>query len=1073
MKFLTQLVAVFCISCLLSACGPEIPDEVALAEKSLPDKIDFNLHVKPILSDRCFACHGPDKNNQKAGLRLDLEEQAKDILPENPGHYAIVEGSTGKSQLVNRILNTDPEIAMPPPESNLVLTPYEKAVLIKWIEEGAEYKPHWSFISPKKNDLPKVKNKDWGNNPIDQFILAKLDQQGFEPSGESDKETLLRRVTFDLTGLPPTLKEMEDFLNDDSPKAYEKVVDRLLASPRYGERMAVDWLDVARFADTHGYTVDRYRDMSPWRDWVIKSFNENQPFDEFIQWQMAGDMMPNPSREQILATGFNRNHQQNMEGGIVDEEFRVEYVADRTNTLGAAFLGLTIECARCHDHKYDPISQKEYFQLYSFFNNVNEAGQISYDDSPAVPTLLLTDEESQKAIDFLNEQMTSKEKTIEKIEQEALKGFEDWLENERPKLSVHEKIVKGAVAHFDLNKRPIVNKLRPSQRGTMKQMHFQKAFDPVFTEGKMGKGLMMDGDAWLDLGEVGVFDRSMPFSVGIWVNLPDQLKNGVIFHKGEGAALYNFRGYHLALKDNRLEVLLAHTTPNNAIIEYADSIPRNEWIHLTMTYDGTSKASGLKIYLNGKELETEIAVDNLYKGILFPNRKTQPGLQIGARWRGAGIRKTKVDEIKVWNRTLTPPEIAKVYEPKAFVLLTVVPTSKLSHKEKEGWKSFYLDRFASQRKPLEAELRTLRKQQYERIDTIREVMVMEEMKTPRQAFILERGQYDSYGEAVFPETPESVLPMPKDLPKNRLGLAKWLTSAENPLTARVTVNRFWQSLFGRGLVKTAEDFGSQGDLPSHPELLDWLAVEFQESEWDVKALMKQMVLSATYRQSSITSEELRTTDPENVWLARGPAVRLSAEMMRDNALAASDLLVGKIGGKSVKPYQPEGLWRMNSGNYDQSEGDGLYRRSLYTFWKRSVPHPTQSTFDAPTRSNCTVRRQKTSTPLQALVLMNDPAYVEAARVIGEQITEAPNPEEGITQAFRKLTGRKPAAKEVAFLMELRDLELKSFRTEPERMKGWMETGVSRPAESLDLATVAANSVVASTLINTDATLMKR
>ena len=1072
---------------LLVSCQPELPDEVEAAMADLPQTIDYNIHVKPILSDRCFACHGPDKNSIKGDLQLHEAKLAYAASNVSSGQFPIAPKKLAKSEVFHRIVSHDSEYMMPPPESNLQLTDREKAVLIKWIQQGAEYKPHWSFIPLEKVAPPQVNQKEWVKNEIDQFVLAQLETKGWSPKAEADKAMLLRRVSFDLTGLPPTLEEMDNFLNDNNPDAYERVVNRLLTSPHYGERMAADWMDVARFADTHGYTVDRYRDMSPWRDWVIQSFNENMSFDKFTIWQMAGDLLPEPDdpkqkKEQILATGFNRNHQQNMEGGIVDEEFRVEYVADRTNTLGAAFLGLTLECARCHDHKYDPISQKEYYQLYSFFNNVKEAGQISFDNAMPVPTMLLTDEAMDETIAFINHELEEQEQAIEKIKASAKSQFESWAKTDRLKINPDQTLLKSKVAHFDFNNNSFTNRLQPNQKGEMKQQH-ASSVEANLVDGQNGNALLLDGDAWFDLNGIGAFDRTMPFSVGLWVWLPRELKNGVIFHKGEGAALYNFRGFHMALKDNQLELLMAHTTPYNAIIEYGDNLPREQWIHLMMTHDGSGKAAGLKAYLNGEEYFTKVDQDNLYKGIML-NRAKEPGLQVGARWRGIGIKGAMVDDIEVYNNMLTGLEVRKAYEltnpesdSKLFAnQLFRKDFTSLSANEKALLTEWYLKNQIEKETAILENINQLRTQKKATLDTLPEIMVMEEMPTPRQSYILERGQYNVYGEEVYPATPEAVLQMPETFEKNRLGLAKWIVHEGNPLTARVIVNRFWQQCFGTGLVKTTEDFGNQGDLPSHPELLDWLAVEFIQSGWDVKALLKKIVMSATYRQSSIANESDLENDVENIWLSRGPSARLNAEMIRDNALAASGLLVYKIGGKSVKPYQPDGLWRVNGTKYTADKGEGLYRRSLYTFWKRTIPNPTQATFDAPTRSGCTVKRQETSTPLQALVLLNDPTFTEAAKLLGVEITAGADLKQSTGNAFRKLTGRKASPKELDLLLSLQQSELEKFQKNPEKIKGWLGSGesiINFKELNLDEKEIAANTVIATTIINSDAAIVKR
>lgn len=1061
-----SLIVFILLTIVLSACGPTLPEGVEVAMQQLPDQLDFNTHVKPVLSDRCFACHGPDQANREAGLRLDVAEGAMAELPESPGQFAIKAGNISDSQLAHRILSDDPDQVMPPSQSELHLTDREKAILLQWIDQGAEYKPHWAFIPPQ---MPKVASS---GNLIDPFIQQSITEKGWKAAPQADKETLLRRVSFDLTGLPPTIEELDAFLANTNDDAYEQAVDRLLASLHFGERMAADWMDVSRFADTHGYTVDRYRDMSPWRDWVIEAFNDNMPYDQFIHWQMAGDLIPQSAKSQVLATGFNRNHQQNMEGGIVPEEFRIEYVADRTNTLGTAFLGLTMECARCHDHKFDPISQKNYYELFSFFNQVNDAGQISWDDAMPVPTMLLTDDEVDKTIHFFEQNISKVQEEIDNMDHEAEQAFQQWLVQEDGRATSIRQEAAGRIGYYPFHQSSLNNSLVPYQQGQMKQSGVQSKISPVFAEGKTGKGLKLDGDAWLDAGGIGAFDRSDPFSVGMWVNVPAELKKGVLFHKGDGALLYNFRGFHLAIDNNRLELLMARTTPHNAIIEYAQDLPRNQWVHVMMTYDGSSTAAGLKAYLNGKELETEVENDHLSKSILF-GRDKEPGIQIGARWRGSGIKGSTVDDISIYDRELSALEVLQLAAPGAFEQLMRKSSEQLSGQEQLDLKRYFLATQQQARQQKLKDLQALRSEYGQTVDTIQEVMVVRDRDHPRQSFILERGQYNVPGEEVFPNTPESLLPYAKQYPRNRWGLALWLTDPEHPLTTRVAVNRIWQQFFGQGLVRTTEDFGNQGELPSHPELLDALAVSFIDSGWDLKQLIKQIVMSEAYRRSSVVDPFLLEEDPQNIYLARGPSSRLTAEMLRDNALAASGLLHTQIGGPSVKPYQPAGLWKINGGTYTADTGDKLYRRSLYTFWRRTIPNPTQATFDAPTRANCSVRRQKTSTPLQALVLLNDPVYVEAARVMGENISLASTIESGIQNAFRLLTGRKPQAEELQLLQELQANEYKKFLSQPDRQTGWLGTGEYQASNKLDQAILAANTVVASTILNADATIMKR
>ncbi len=1064
----------------MGSCGsPSLPDTVAVAYERLPETVDFNQDIKPILSDKCYLCHGPDKGKIEAGLQLHLPELAYAELSESPGKYAITPGNLRKSETFHRILSEDPNVVMPEPSSHLSLTDKEKALLIKWIEDGAEYEDHWAFIPPQEPKVPEQVQEDLVINEIDAFVLARLQEENLKPNARADKETLLRRVSFDLTGLPPSLEDIENFVNDTSPNAYEKQVDRLLASPHYGEQMALDWMDLSRYADTHGYTVDRYRDVSAWRDWVIASFNKNRPYSEFIEWQLAGDMMPNASKEQILATTFNRLHPQNLEGGIVDEEFRSEYVADRTNVMGEGLLGLTVACAKCHDHKYDPISQKNYYELYSFFNNINESGQIPWDFSMPVPNMQLPTKEQESFLAYVDELISQKQAKVMTTEKTERSMAENWIASAQYQKERSLKYPEKLVVNINFDNQ-LKNQLNPQSKGKMRTQ-FTANEKAVFAKGFSGNGLQFDGDIWMDTEKEGIFSRYEPFSIGIKIYVPKDLEEGVIFHKMLGTRLHSYRGYHLNIKENKLELLMAHVWPDNTIVEETlEEIPKEKWVQLTMTYDGSSKASGLKIFMDGRELKTKTVIDNLYKDIIFNNYEDviyagpqEPGLQVGGRWRGKGIAGAIVDDLLVFEKELAPLEVLQLAKPEFFKTLLKKPSTDLSETEKTALSDYYLNTKSKTYKASLADLEAQRKIQVDSAETVQEIMVMKEMDTPRETFVLERGQYDVYGEQVFPNSPEAIFAYPDSLPKNRWGLAQWVTHKNNPLTARVAVNRYWKNMFGTGLVKTVEDFGNQGELPSHPKLLDWLAVAFVKSGWDVKALHKLMVMSATYRQSSKASQELIELDVENRLLARGPSRRLSGEMLRNNALAASGLLNKKIGGESVRPYQPEGLWKINNTNYTADTGDKLYRKSMYTIWKRSVPHPTIATFDAPDRSICTVRRQKTNTPLQALVLLNDPTYIEAARLLGKAMVDYGDIPSGISATFKKLTGRSIQPKELELLTDLQHSEYENFNANPSKTEGWLNTGEFQLEGSYNKSLVAANAVVASTIMNLDATITKR
>lgn len=739
----------------------------------IPDKIDFTFHVKPILSDRCFKCHGPDKNAIEGGLSLNTAEDAYMALGKNKDHYAIVPGDVEKSELVNRLYATDESLMMPPPESNLTVTKYEKEILKKWIEQGAEYKEHWAFIAPEKPIVPKTSNTTWAQNEIDQFVLSQLEQKGLEPNEKATKEKLLRRVFFDLTGLPPSVEQINNFVHNDSPNAYEEIIDSLLNTVDYAEHMSAEWMDIARYADTHGYQDDFERIMWPWRDWVIHAFKENMPYDQFVTYQLAGDLMPNANAEQVLATGFNRNHKITFEGGVIPEEYRIEYVEDRAVTFGTAFLGLTFECARCHDHKYDPISQKNHFELFSFFNNIDELG-LTPGGAGKIP---------------------------------------------KPYMTITEKEKNGVLSFVQL------------QKSTMKE----------------------------------------------------------------------------------------------------------------------------------------------------------------------------------------------------------VP-----------------------------------------------VMVMNEMEEIRPSYILNRGVYDQPTTQVFPNTPESILPYPEEYPKNRLGLAKWLFHEDNPLTARVTVNRYWQRMFGTGLVASSFDFGNQGSLPTHPELLDFLAIKLKEEGWDTRKILKYMALSATYQQSTKVSKDLQELDPENRLLARAPRLRLTAELIRDQALKISGLLNPEVGGPSVKPYQPAGIWEATTGGgggstatYITSTGKDLYRKSLYTFWKRTVPPPSMMTFDAASRDLCTVKRQETNTPLQALVLLNDPQIIEASRLIAKNAIDR-NKEIGdqIKYIFKLATSRTPDEEELSMLNNYYNSMLQKVDEEGIDPQDYLSIGDFEIDSSYSKKQLAALALTAHTILNLDETITR-
>ncbi len=1067
-------------------CTPDKPAAIVEAEKNLPETVDYNYHVKPILSDRCFACHGPDDNARQAGLRLDDEVYASEALAET-GNRAIVPGSLRKSAVFHRLVTDDPEELMPPPESNLYLTPEEKAIIFKWIEQGAAYKQHWSFIPPVRPDPPSVVT-DWGTHAIDAFVLEKLEQQGLTPSPEASKETLIRRLSLDLTGLPPTLEQIDAFIADEAPDAYEKVVDALLAQEAYGERLAAEWMDISRYADSHGYQDDGMRNMWPWRDWVINAFNENQPFDEFLTWQLAGDMLPNATRNQILATGFNRNHMQSQEGGVVDEEYRVEYVADRTHTLGKAFMGLSLECARCHDHKYDPISQKEYYQMFGYFNSVNEMGIIPY-AGEASPTVILPSEEAEEDLDAIEAALVPRVAQLAVDHPNYDKGYERWVAGLRGSSPLS---VPGLVGDYPLDGIEDDTFANNVRSGKPARLQGDLELPMAVVAGMSGNAIELNGESWF-ASEWGshAFERNQMFSLSLWVNLQKDSLAGPLIGRSYGVFNGN-RGYLVVLnEDGTLSASLNHVAPDNSIeIRTTTALERSAWHHLVLTYDGSSRASGIKLYIDGKENDSEIVVDNLQKSILhtynFYNEEiTNWGgdqtLQLGRiDHNQTRLQDVWVDEVKVFETRLTALEVQKLAgQVNPLGAIAEQSADRWTEAQKEALRYHYVHRVSPNYRRIAAEVEELRGRYNEIITPQQEVMVMREREKPRSTFVLDRGAYDARLDEVAPGTPAVLPAFQENLEQNRLGLAQWLTDPAHPLTARVTVNRYWQMLFGKGIVATPDDFGSQGSLPTHPELLDWLAAEFVASGWDVKGMLKQIVMSATYRQSSVGSPELLEADPGNDWLARGPSYRMTAEMIRDNALAVSGLLVPTIGGPSVHPYQPAGLWKematRNATEYRQDEGDKLYRRSMYTIWKRSTPPPSMISFDASERNFCIVERQKTNSPLQALVLLNDPQYVEAARVLGERMMAQGGDtiDQQVVYAFRLLTSRYPTEKEQTLLVRLFEEEHAGFAANPAEARALLTVGEYPHATGVAPEELAARAVVASTIMNFDEAYMKR
>ena len=941
----------------------------AAEDAPLPSRVQFNRHIRPILSESCFRCHGPDRRRRKARLRLDRKEGFSKKLEDS---RVVVPGEPSRSELVRRIRSEDADEIMPPADSGKKLTARQKALLVAWVRQGAKWQGHWSFAPAVRPELPTTVDGSRMRNPIDPFVLARLTEEGLEPSPEADRTTLIRRLSFDLTGLPPSLEEIDAFLADETASAYERVVDRLLASGRYGERMAMEWLDAARYADSHGYSLDRRRVMWPWRDWVIRAYNDNLPFDRFTIEQLAGDLLPQATTAQRVATGFNRNHPIQSEGGVINEEYRVETVVDRVETTSAVFLGMTFGCARCHDHKYEQISQREFYEFYAFFNNVPETAHVGNSDRQAdtpfikAPSVLQEDRARE-----LREEISRLERRVEaqKAVAEPFEAVERvWIDDEIPPGSRSLGNGSGAQSFEFVSKpdHPVFSGERSSRR----------------TSKGRGQHLIQDADPALAVG------AGARLFTQVFVDPEDPPRELMLqWHDGKGWEHRAFWGGN----------------------------------HIGWGQDGTSSRKPMgALPKAGEWVRLEVAASDV-------------GLGPGSRITGWAF--TQFDGTVYWDR-------AGIVERQRSAA-------------------------ALRLQELKAELASL-------TGSPPTVMVMSELSPPRRTFVLTRGQYDRPSDAeVTPALPALLGKLPAAPRANRLTLARWIVGPSNPLTARVVVNRLWQMHFGTGIVKTSEDFGSQGEWPTHPSLLDWLATEFVRTGWNVKALQKLIVMSATYRQSSNVTPRHLEVDPENRLLARGPRFRLPAEMIRDQALEVSGLLVERLGGESVKPYQPPGLWDdvvySNVPRFAQDHGDKLYRRSLYTYWKRSVPPPNLQAFDAPSREVCVLTRSRTNTPLAALVLMNDPTFVEAARKMAERCLTGSSEKtaERLAFLFRLATGRPPRQREIRWLDEaLTDL-LTGYRQDPAAAAKLIGVGESRHDATLDVVELAAYAAVANALLGTD------
>jgi mono/diheme cytochrome c family protein len=1058
----------FVAAALAPACLPAAPAEPR-------QRISFNRDIRPILSDNCFACHGPDSGNRQAGLRLDVAEQATTEL--DSGARAIVPEDVDASELVARIISTDPDTVMPPPEAKIGRLTEEQVDLLKrWIAQGAQYEPHWAFVPVAKPEIPELAgpaNEPQALHPIDRIVRAKLEKRGIKPQPEADKTTLIRRATFDITGLPPTPAEVAAFVADTSPDAYEKLLDRLLASSRYGERMAADWMDLARYSDSYGFQVDRERAMWPWRDWVISAFNKNLPWDQFTTWQLAGDLVPHATDEQILATAFNRLHQQECEGGSVEEEYRINSINDRVTTFGTAFLGLTLECCRCHDHKFDPLSQKEFYQFFAFFDDVDEAGLYSYFTS-AVPTpkLRILDDKTATALVKAEESAAEAATDLERCEAVARAGVANWIAGkaELPAslVAAEPGTIPGEIVRYSFDERGADGKFASLLAAD------KSATSPpenTLVEGHSGQAVHLTGDHPVQT-PVGNFRRSQPFTVSLWLKAATRYERAVVFHRSQAWTDAASRGYELLVLDGHLQWSLIHFWPGDAIsVRCAEPLPVGEWVHVTVSNDGSSKAGGLKIFVNGHPVATEVVRDSLTREITGGGGDH---IRIGERMRDSGFKGGLVDEFRVFDRRLSNLEVRDLFQPGA---IKDAVAAKQDGELIGGYVAAAFDETAAAKR---ASLEAARRARDDLAERPQEIMVMRELPQPKPAYVLNRGDYDKRGEPVEPDTPAVLPPFPADQPKNRLGLARWLTNPDHPLLARVTVNRVWQSLFGLGLVKSPEDLGSQSTRPEYPEMLDWLAWEFSHgfddygpagAAWDMKRLIKTIMLSQTYRQRSIADAQVMADDPLNLWLARGPRHRLPAEMIRDGALAACGLLVEKTGGPPVNTYDlPESFKPAAAG-----KGEALYRRSLYTFWRRTGPAPVLESFDVPKRVVCVAKRDATNTPLHAFVLMNGPQFVEASRVLAETLLaeSSGRNDDALARAFELLTSRRADDEEMAIMRRMHAEQAEWYHCRPEEAFAVVGIGDRKPSATLWAADTAALAGVINALMNYDGCVVKR
>ena len=1015
--------------------------------------VDFARDIRPILAENCFACHGPDEETREADLRLDLEDAAKES--------AVKQGAPADSPLVARITSDDDDTRMPPPDSGKSLEPEQIDLLKKWIEEGAPWSSHWAFERIVAPEVPQVRDGKLPNNEIDRFVLSGLEQARVAISPPADRRTLIRRLYLDLIGLPPDFKKVKSFAEDASDVAYERLVDELLESEHYGERMAIDWLDGARYADTNGFQNDFYRTQWLWRDWVINSFNRNQPYDQFVIEQIAGDLLPDADESQVIATGFNRNNHAVTEAGSIEEEWFIENVIDRVETTSTVFLGLTMGCARCHSHKYDPISQEDFYSFFAFFNNVDEKGVYTETRGNVGPQVTVLSDENKRKLAEFDARIAAAERQIEEFDANKrahMRAFRRKILNSRGTSPTQQKGHIFRTVRIDLGEAG--DPAKPDSVASASGL-----FGPAFLfNGKAGRTVGQDYD----------FQVGQPFSWSAWI-YPEE-GDGAIYSKMDDAAAS--RGTDTILVNGgKLKFHLVDEWPKNAIaVETVMPVRFGQWQHVAVTYDGSGKASGVRIYVGGETVSVKTVNDTLDEK---SSVKTSEPLRLGSR-SGSLFFKGKISRFAIDSSNLTAELIAESRSRDLYAMQKAVnlksqlaPESGNNPEQSQAVADYVVGLLQGEQQAKLAiardELKRYRK------ESVPTVMVMKDRDETRPTYMLNRGRYDAPDKSrdLKAAVPAFLPPLPDDAPRNRLGLARWLVSRDNPLVARVIVNRVWARFFGRGIVASLDNFGVQSVPPTRPELLDWLAVDLMENGWDLKRLQKQIVMSRVYRQSSALRPDLAKIDPDNNLLARASRFRLPAELIRDNALAISGLLSAGIGGPSVRPYQPEGLWQelaggANDGPYKIDGPEGLYRRSLYTYRKRTVSHPTLSTFDAPNWETCSVQRARTNTPLQALALLNDVTYVEAGRKLAERmLLETGDAPGRVIWAYSLATGRAPDQKRVdVFVAALRRYR-KHFEDHPDEAIEYLATGVSRANERVHKTELAAYALVASTILNLD------